>query len=62
VVLISLNAPESFIPFAKYIKQQHKILHFVIGGLFHVRINPTASSCLGVGGRLISSSFGVLGV
>jgi hypothetical protein len=49
-------------PLAKYIKQQLKILHFVIGGLFHVRISPTASSPLGVGGQLISSSFGVFGV
>jgi len=33
-----------------------------MGGLFHVRISPTASSLLGVGGLLISSSLGVFGV
>jgi hypothetical protein len=49
-------------PFAKYIKQQLKILHFVSGGLFHVLMSPTASSLRGVGGLLISSSYGVFGV
>lgn len=62
LIMIHKHLPASFRPFEKYIKQQHNILHFVMGGLFHVRIRPTASSLVGVDGQLCSSSFGVLGV
>lgn len=56
---MEVSPPESLIPFPKLMRQQQRMRHLFIGGLFHVCIT-CASLVVGVLGRLISTSCGVL--
>lgn len=55
-----MSLPESLAPLPKLMRQQQRMRHLFIGGLFHVCIT-CASLVVGELGRLISVSFGVLG-
>ena len=57
---MEVSPPESLIPLPKLMRQQQRMRHLFIGGLFHVCIT-CASLVVGKLGRLISTSCGVLG-
>ena len=58
---ISAPGALSFKPLPKHIKQALRRRYLFIGGLESVCMASAASSIFGEGGRLISSSFGVMG-